>query len=96
VEAPDARLEARSLDPQKVKGLGVDDVEAASAVHEYFGEACVGDDGINNKRVDPRIGNVVRMIITVESDGHRRPVEETGNRRLYGENLTPLSLAVAR
>jgi hypothetical protein len=45
-------LEAHSLDPQEVEGLSVDDIEAASAVHEYLGEACVGDDGINNKWVD--------------------------------------------
>jgi hypothetical protein len=89
-------VEARSLDPQKVEGLGVDDVEATFAVHEHLGEARVGDDGINNKQVDSRTGDVVRMIITVESDGHLRPVEEAGDRRLYGENLTPLSLALAR
>jgi hypothetical protein len=63
-------LEARSLDPQKVEGLGVDDVEATSAIHEHLGEACVGDDRINNKQVDSWTGDMVRMIITVESDGH--------------------------
>jgi hypothetical protein len=96
VEAPDARLEARSLDPQKVEGLGVDDVEAASVVYEHLGEACVGDDGVNNERVDSWIGDVVWVIITVESDGHRRPIKEARDRRLYGENLTPFSLALAR
>jgi hypothetical protein len=89
-------LEARSLDPQKVEGLGVDDVEATSAIHKHLGEACVGDDRINNKGVDSRIGDVVRMIITVECDGHLRPVKEAGDRRLYRENLTPLSLALVR
>jgi hypothetical protein len=96
METPDAGLEVRSLDPQEVEGPGIDDVEATSTVHEYLGEACVGDDGINNKRVDSRIGDVVRMIITVESDGHLRPVKEAGDHRLYGENLTPLSFALVR
>jgi hypothetical protein len=96
VEAPDAGLETCPLDPQEVKGLSVDDVEAASAVHEYLGEARVGDDGINNKRVDPWIGDVVGMVIMVESDGHLRPAKEVGDRRLYGENLTPLSFTLAR
>jgi hypothetical protein len=70
MEAPDAGLKARSLDPQKIEGLGIDDVEAASAVHEHLGEACVGDDRINNKWVDSRTRDMVGMIITVESDGH--------------------------
>jgi hypothetical protein len=35
------------------------------------------------------------MVITVESDGHLRPVKEVGDRRLYGENLTPFSFALA-
>jgi hypothetical protein len=74
-------LEARPLDPQEVEGLSINDVEAATTVHEYFGEACVGDDGINNKRVDSRIGDVVGMVITVESDGYLGPVKEVGDRR---------------
>jgi hypothetical protein len=36
------------------------------------------------------------VVITVESDGHRRPIKEAGDCRLYGENLTPFSLALAR
>jgi hypothetical protein len=58
--------------------MGVDDVEAAAPVHEYFSEACVGDDGIDDERVDSRIGDVVWMFITVESDGHVEPIKEEG------------------
>jgi hypothetical protein len=36
MEAPDAGLEARPLDPQKVEGLGIDDVEAAAVTHQVF------------------------------------------------------------
>jgi hypothetical protein len=52
-------LEVCPRDPQEVEGLGIDDVEAAAAIHEHLGEACVGNNGIDNKRVDPRIGDVV-------------------------------------
>jgi hypothetical protein len=38
----------------------------------------VEDDGINDERVHPRIGDVVRMVTTVERDGRFRPVEEEG------------------
>jgi hypothetical protein len=93
MEAPDARLEASPPDPQEVKGLSIDDVEAATAIHEHLGEACVGNDGINNKRVDPWIGDVVGMVITVESDGHLGPVKEVRDHRLHRENL---SLELAR
>jgi hypothetical protein len=40
--------------------------------------ACVGDNGIDNKGVDPGIGDVVWVIITVESDGHLGPVKKEG------------------
>jgi hypothetical protein len=60
-----------------------------------FGEACVGDNGIDNKRVDPRIGDVVWVIITVESDGHFRPVKEEEGRRLHGEDLSTFLFALA-
>jgi hypothetical protein len=89
-------LEAHPLDPQEVKGLSIDDVKTAIAIYEHLGEACVGDNGIDNKRVDPRVGDVVWVIITVESDGNLRPVKEEGGRRLHGEDLSAFSLALVR
>jgi hypothetical protein len=59
MEAPDAGSEVRPLDFQKVEGLGVDNVEVAATVHEHFSEARVGDDGIDEERVDSRIGDIV-------------------------------------
>jgi hypothetical protein len=56
---------------------------------------CVGDNGIDNKRVDPRIGDVVWVVITVESDGHLRPVKEEGGCGLHGEDLSTFPLALA-
>jgi hypothetical protein len=49
MEAPDAGSEVRPCDSQKVEGLGIHDVKTTAAIHEHLGEACVGDDGINNK-----------------------------------------------
>jgi hypothetical protein len=95
MEAPDARLEARPRNPQEVKGLGIDDIEAAATIHEHLGEACVGDNGIDNKRLDPRIGDIVWVVITVESDGHLRPVKEEGGCWLHREDLSMFPLALA-
>jgi hypothetical protein len=95
MEAPDAGLELCPLDPQEVKGLGIDNVEAAAPVHEHHGEARVGDDGINDERVDPRIGDIVRLVTSVKSDGHLGPVKEEGGCKLYGEDLSMLALLLA-
>jgi hypothetical protein len=59
MEAPDARSEVHPRDSQKVEGLGINDVKTTASVHEYLGEACVGDDGIDDEWVDSRIGDVV-------------------------------------
>jgi hypothetical protein len=69
-------------DPQEVEGPGVDDVEAAASIHEHLGEARIGDDGIDDERIDPEIRDVVWMVITVESNGGPRPVEEEGGLRV--------------
>jgi hypothetical protein len=95
MEAPDAGSEVGPLDPQKVKGLGIDDVEAAAPVHEYISEARVGNDGIDDEWVDSRIGDVVQMVIIVKSDGHVRLVKEEWGCQVYGESLSTLPLALA-
>jgi hypothetical protein len=96
VEAPDAGSVLCPLDPQEVEGLGVDDVEATASVHEHLGEARIGDDGIDDERVDPRIRDIVRMVITIKRDSGPRPVEEEGGCKLYGEDLSTLALSLAR
>jgi hypothetical protein len=78
MEAPDAGSEVCPRDSQKGKGMGINDVETAASVHEHLGEACVGDDGINDEWVDSRIGDVVWVVITVESDDHLRLIKEEG------------------
>jgi hypothetical protein len=94
MEAPDAGSEVRPCDSQKVEGLGIDDVKTTAAIHEHLGEACVGDDGIDNKWVDPRIGDVVWVVIIVESDGHLGPVKEEGGCELHREDLLMFPLAL--
>jgi hypothetical protein len=95
MEAPNTGLEARPRDPQKVEGLGIDDVKATAAIHEHLGEACVGDNGVDNKWVDPRIGDIVWVVITVESDGHLGPVKEEGGCGLHGEDMSTFPLMLA-
>jgi hypothetical protein len=94
MEAPDVGSEVRPCDSQKVEGLGIDDVKTTVAIHEHLGEACVGDDGIDNKWVDPKIGDVVWVVITIKSDGHLRLVKEEGGCELHGEDLSMFPLAL--
>jgi hypothetical protein len=93
MEAPDTGSEVCPCDSQKVKGLGVNKVETAASVHEHLGEACVGDDGIDDEWVDSRIGDVVWVVITVESDGHLGLVKEEG-RELHGEDFSTFPFAL--
>jgi predicted ABC-class ATPase len=92
MEASDAGSEVRPRDSQKVEGLGINDVETTASVHEHLGEACVGDDGINDEWVDSRIGDIVWVVITVKSDGHLRPIKEEGGHELHGEDLSTFLL----
>jgi hypothetical protein len=85
---------SRPGDSQKVECLGIDDVKTTAAIHEHLGEACVGDDGIDNKWVDPRIRDVVWVVVTVESDGHLGPIKEEGGCELHGEDLSTFPLAL--
>jgi hypothetical protein len=95
MEAPNAGSKVRPLDSQKVERLGVDNVEAAAAIHEHLGEARVGNDGIDDEQVDSRIGDVVQVVFTIKSDGHLGPIKEEGGRQLHGEDLSTLPLALA-
>jgi hypothetical protein len=94
MEAPDTGSEVHPCDSYKVKGLGINDVKTTTSVHEHLGEACVGDDGIDNEWVDPRIGDVVWVVITVESDGHLGLVKEERGCELHGEDLSTLLFAL--
>jgi hypothetical protein len=60
--------------PHEIQGVSIDDVEAAASIHEHLGESGVADDGVDDKRVLPRVRDVVRVIISVEGDGMVGPV----------------------
>jgi hypothetical protein len=62
------------IDLQEPEGLGVDDVEAATSVHEDLGEPDVADDGVDNERVLSWARHVVGVIALVEGDGLVGPV----------------------
>jgi hypothetical protein len=94
MEAPDVGSKVRPCDSQKVEGLGIDDVKTAAPIHEHLGEARVGDDGIDDMWVDPRIGDVVWVVITVKSDGHLGPVKEEGGCELHKEDLSTFLFAL--
>jgi hypothetical protein len=56
-------------DPHGIKGFSIHDVEAAASIHQYLGESCVADDGVNNKRISAWLRDMIQMVIMVESDG---------------------------
>jgi hypothetical protein len=62
------------IDTQEPEGLGVDDVEAVTSVHEDLGEPDVADDGVDDERVFPRARHVVGVVGSVEGDGLVGPV----------------------
>jgi uncharacterized spore protein YtfJ len=73
----------------------VEDVEAAASVHQDLREPRVPDDRVDHQRVLARVRDAIWVILATEGDGILRPVEEGGRRLLCGENLVPLSLALA-
>jgi hypothetical protein len=75
--------------------VGVEDVEAAASVHQHLREPRVPVDWVDHQRVLTRVGDAVRVILTVEHDGVLRPIKEGGRRLLCGEDLVPLLLALA-
>jgi hypothetical protein len=62
------------IDPQEPEVLGVDDVEAATSIHEDLGEPDVADDGVDNERVFPWARHAVGVVALVEGDGLVGPV----------------------
>jgi hypothetical protein len=57
------------IDLHEPEGLGIDDVEAATSVHEDLGKPDVADDGVDNKRVLSWARHAVGVVALVEGDG---------------------------
>jgi hypothetical protein len=92
VERSSASLDLGLIDPQKTQSLGVDDVEAATAVHEDFGEPGVANDGVDDQRVLSEAQNVAGVVALVEGDGLVGPVQVDRRRHLDREDLPTLLL----
>ena len=69
VERHSGRSNARSVDAHGVEHLGVHDVEAATSIHHYLGEALCADDRVDHERIPPRQWDAIRVVGSVEGDG---------------------------
>ena len=83
-----------SFDAEEVEGLEVDDVQAATAVHQHLRESGVDDDGVDDEWVDARGYYLVRMVVSIEGDGGVQPVEVLGHRHPCRKDLTTLPLVL--
>ena len=96
METASVGLELCSLDAEEVEGLEVDDVEAATSVHQHHRELGVDNDRVDDERVDTGSDNLVGVIIAVEGDGGARPVEILWHCHPCCEDLTALPLVLSR
>ena len=62
-------------DPHEGQSLGVEDVEAAASIHQHLSETGLGDDGVDDQRIAPGIGDPLRVILPVERDRALGPFE---------------------
>jgi hypothetical protein len=90
VEQCATQLELGPTDTYQIECVSVEDVEPAATVHEHLGEAHIGNDRVDDKRILPQVWNSGRMIITIEGDGSIGPVEVGRRRRLGSVDLSVL------
>ena len=53
MEGRSRQVEFRPGDAHGIKGVDVEDVEAAASVHQHLVEALLADDGVNDGRDSP-------------------------------------------
>ena len=78
-----------------IEGVNVEDVEAATSVHQYLCEALFVDDGVDDERVASRSRDVGRMVPLIEGDQRFQPAKEGGDGRLSGVCLPVAHLVLA-
>jgi len=83
-------------DPHEGQSLGVKDAEAASSVHQHLGETGLGDDGVDDQRLTPGIGDPIRVILSVERDCALGPLEVRGRGRADCANFPEFALPLTR
>lgn len=57
-----------SIDAHVIEDLNVEDVEAATSVHQDPSESSLLDDGVDHQRVSTRPGHVHQMVFVVKGD----------------------------
>ena len=75
MEGGNVTLEPRPVDLQELQGIDVEDVEAATSIHQHLGESGVADDRVDNQWVLPGIQNMVGVVVSIKGDRLSRPVE---------------------
>lgn len=95
MEWPSCQSDARQHQPHGIVGFGVEDVQAASAIHEDLGQACLANDGVDDETEPARLWNVVGVVGSVDGDCRLRPPEvgwDSFTRRGGGVNLPSYQL----
>jgi len=88
--------EPRLADPHKGQSLGVKNVEAAASIHQHLGETCLGDDGVDDQRITPGVGDPIRVILPIESDCALGPFEVRGHGCADCANFSEFALPLTR
>ena len=79
---------------QEVQGVGIEDVETATSVHQHFDESGVADDRVDDERVLTGVWDIVGVVFPIEGDRLLRPVEVLRSGYLDREDLPALSLSL--
>ena len=61
-------MEFQPGDAHGIKGVDVEDVEAATSIYQHLGEALLADDGVDNELVASRSSDVGGMVPLIEGD----------------------------
>ena len=61
-------VELRPGDAHGVEGVDIENGEAATSVHQHLGEVLLADDGVDDKWVATRLGDIGRMVSLIKSD----------------------------
>ena len=62
------KAEFRPRDAYGIKGVNIEDVEAAASIHQHLGEALLVDNRVNDERVASWSGDMGGMVPLIEGD----------------------------
>ena len=95
MEGRTRKAEFRPGDAHGIKGVDVEDVEAATFVHQHLSEVLLADDGVDEEWVASWSGDVGGIVPLIEGDRRFRPTKEGGDGRLGGACLPIAYLVLA-